>query len=63
MPILLDAIVIGGAVFFAWVGNRLPAPLLGIVAAVGVAVLFGIHEKEEDKLIVVKIIESCPVES
>ena len=49
-PILLGAIVIGGAFFFTRVNNKLPAPLLGIVAAVGVSVLFGMHEKEVGQL-------------
>ncbi len=49
-PILLGAIVIAGAFFFTRVNNKLPAPLLGILAAVGVSVLFGMHEKEVGQL-------------
>lgn len=49
-PLLLGAIVIAGAFFFTRVNNKLPAPLLGILAAVGVSVLFGMHEKEVGQL-------------
>jgi sulfate permease, SulP family len=49
-PLLLGLIVIGGAFFFARINNKLPAPLLGVFAAVGVSILFGMHEKEVGKL-------------
>lgn len=49
-PLLLGLIVIGGAFFFARVNNKLPAPLLGVILAVGVSFAFGMHEKEVGKL-------------
>lgn len=49
-PLLLAAIVIGGAFYFAKLNNKLPAPLLGIVVSIGVSVLLHLHEKEVGKL-------------
>lgn len=45
-PFVLGAIVIGSAFYFARVSNKLPAPLLGVILAVGVSVFFNMHEKE-----------------
>ena len=49
-PLLLGVIVIGGAFLFARINNKLPAPLLGVIAAIGVSVLFNMHEKEVGQL-------------
>ncbi|MFN7543300.1 MAG: SulP family inorganic anion transporter [Acidobacteriota bacterium] len=49
-PILLGLIVIACAFYFAKLNNKLPAPLMGVVIAVGVSLAFGMHEKEVGKL-------------
>jgi sulfate permease, SulP family len=49
-PLLLGATVIGCAFWFAKLNNKLPAPLLGVIAAVGVSVALGLHEKEVGQL-------------
>ncbi|MDX2269532.1 MAG: SulP family inorganic anion transporter [Bryobacter sp.] len=45
-PLLLSLVVIAGAFAFAKWNNKLPAPLLGVVASVGVSFALGLHEKE-----------------
>lgn len=49
-PLLLGVVVIGSAFGFARINNKLPAPLLGVFIAVGVSLLFGMHEKEVGQL-------------
>ncbi len=49
-PLLLGAVVIGGAFFFSGLSKKLPAPLLGVLAAICVSVAFGMHEKEVGRL-------------
>ncbi|HXK06038.1 MAG TPA: SulP family inorganic anion transporter [Verrucomicrobiae bacterium] len=46
MPLLLGSAVIVGATLAARWSHRAPAPLIGVVAAVLLARIFGIHEKE-----------------
>jgi SulP family sulfate permease len=46
MPLLLGMVVIAGATLCARWSHRAPAPLIGVVAAVALARLFGMHEKE-----------------
>jgi SulP family sulfate permease len=46
MPALLGIAVIAGATLAARWSHRAPAPLIGVVAAVVLARLFGMHEKE-----------------
>jgi SulP family sulfate permease len=46
MPLLLGMSVIVGATLAARWSYRAPAPLIGVVAAVVIARLFGMHEKE-----------------
>ncbi len=49
-PITLGVVVIGGAFLFSSLSKKLPAPLLGVLAAIGVSILFGMHEKEVGRL-------------
>lgn len=49
-PLLLGAVVIGSAFYFSSLSKKAPAPLLGVIAAIGVSVLLGLHEKEVGKL-------------
>ena len=49
-PIVLGLVVIGGAFFFSSLSKKLPAPLLGVLAAIGVSIVFGMHEKEVGRL-------------
>jgi len=46
MPLLMGVVVILGATLAARWSHRAPAPLIGVAAAIVVARLFGIHEKE-----------------
>ncbi|HJZ98827.1 MAG TPA: SulP family inorganic anion transporter [Candidatus Solibacter sp.] len=46
MPLLLGLVVIAGATVAARWSHRAPAPLIGVVAAVAVARLLGMHERE-----------------
>ena len=45
-PLILGTIVIGVALLATWWSHRLPAPLIGVVAAVLAARFFGLHEKQ-----------------
>jgi SulP family sulfate permease len=49
-PLLLGVIVIASAFYFARVNNKLPAPLLGVLLAVGVSFALNMHEREVGKL-------------
>ncbi|WP_031500806.1 SulP family inorganic anion transporter [Bryobacter aggregatus] len=49
-PLTLGIVVIGSAFFFSNLSKKLPAPLLGVVLAIGISVLFGMHEKEVGRL-------------
>ncbi len=49
-PLLLGLIVVGGAFYFAKLNNKLPAPLLGILMAVGASFALNLHEKELGQL-------------
>jgi sulfate permease, SulP family len=44
-PLLLGVVVIGVATIVHWRAARLPAPLLGVLAAVAVATVAGMHER------------------
>jgi SulP family sulfate permease len=46
MPLLLGLVVVAGATVAARWSHRAPAPLIGVVAAVAVARLLGMHERE-----------------
>jgi len=46
MPLVLGLVVIVGATLAARWSHRAPAPLIGVVAAVAIARLLGMHEKE-----------------
>ena len=45
-PLILGVVVIGAALLSTRWSHRLPAPLIGVIAAVLVANLFGLHEKQ-----------------
>jgi len=49
-PLLLGTIVIASAFLFARINKKLPAPLLGVIAAITISVLLNLHEKEVGKL-------------
>ncbi len=49
-PLVLSVIVVGSAFIIARRSHRLPAPLIGVVAAFVAAQLFGLHEKEVGRL-------------
>lgn len=49
-PLLLSALVVGGAFYFARLNNKLPAPLLGVLLAAGASFLLNLHEKEVGRL-------------